>query len=222
MKKPAPVKSLWKKAKDGGGEDDGGSYKGLGGVIASVVTPKQVEKQLKKVFEKYSPRDEERSLMKMHDATRIVLECIFYSKNLQEKIHSYFKRFVKGIDAVAKMIPDFLKADQEMIETLRDEMNNADQSLKELFPRLISKSFSLQGQIDLFYINFIMVFDYDIEKDVIWDQTSPPLGSGSFADVYIGKIRGSRADKPCALKVCKDAMRENTVSDILLEDRTLR
>ena len=159
----------------------------------------------------------------MQEATKLYLEGICENKNFQDKLNKFFSRFTKGIDAVAKMIPDFLKADMELIEILQNQMKGTESNLRETYPKLIYNGQSLLGQIDLFFVNYIMTFDFSLD-DIEWDPEDAPVGSGSFADVYIADIkdRDRRSKMSVAMKVCRDALKENTVSDILLEDRTLR
>lgn len=221
IKKQAPPNKIWKKAKEASIDEDSGSFKGLGGAISSVCSLKPGDKALKRIFSDYKTRDQQKAINKMQDATRVVLENITQSKHLLTKVHAFFKRFVKGIDAVAKMIPDFLKADLELMEMLRDEMNDTETNLKELFPRLLHDSCYNLSVLDLFYVNYVMMFDYKLE-DLKWSANQPPVGSGSFADVYIAELRTGRGYTPVALKVNKDSLKESTVTDILLEDRTMR
>lgn len=225
IKKPAPPNKIWKKAKEASIDEESGGYKGLGGAVASVCTLKSTDKSMKKIFGDYKQRDSHKCVAKMQDATKLFLDNIFDNKTLSPKILAFFKRFTRGIDAVAKMIPDFLKADLDLMEMLQKEMGDTENNLRELFPRLLHTSHVLLGQLDLFYVNYIMVFDYNLE-DIRWDQHDPPVGSGSFADVYLADIKSTSSSRKSnlavALKVCRDPLKETTVSDILLEDRTMR
>lgn len=198
------------------------TIKGLGGAVASVGNLKPSDKHVKKVFTDYKMRDTARCVAKLQDATQIFLDSILSSRHLQDKVHKFFSRFVKDIDAVAKMIPDFLKADIELIEYLKNDLYEKETNLRELFPRLLQESHILLGQCDIFFVNYIMQFDYKVES-IKWDRNEPPVGSGSFADVYLAELQACKTGNvPVALKVCRDPMREHTVSDILLEDRTMR
>lgn len=223
LKKPAPVKHLWTRAKSRSSVDEeSGTYKGLGGAIVGVCTLKPTDKQLRKILSDYKIKDSEKCVVKMKEATKLFLDSILQSKKLKDKIHKFFTRQVKDIDAIAKMIPDFLKADLELMETLRTELSSTETNLREMFPILLKESESLLGKCDLFYVNYIFRFDYSL-LDLQWDPMSAPVGKGSFADVYIGQIKTSTySSTPVALKVCRDPLRENTVTDILLEDRILR
>lgn len=223
IKKPAPVKHLWKKAKDTSTEEDSGTFKGLGGAVSTVSSLAASDKNFKKIFSDYKSRDPQKCVAKMQDATRVYLESICDTKNFRDKLNKFFSRYVKGVDAVANMIPDFLKADAQLIEILRDQMNDRENNLRETYPKYIHQSHLLLGQLDLFFVNYIMAFDYSLD-DIEWDPLDAPVGSGSFADVYIAGIKDMtrRTKKGVAMKVCRDALKENTVSDILLEDRTLR
>lgn len=210
---------MWSKAK-GKSEDD--NTKGLGGAVASLGALKPTDKQIKKLFADYKLRDTAKSIARMQEATEIFLESIQRSKHLQEKVHKFFSRFVKDIDAVAKMIPDFLKADLELMDILRTDLAEAETNLRELFPRLLTESHILLGQCDVFFVNYVMKFDLKVD-DFKWDPQKGPVGSGSFADVYLAEMKSSRrGNVPVALKICRDPVRESSVSDILLEDRTMR
>jgi predicted unusual protein kinase regulating ubiquinone biosynthesis (AarF/ABC1/UbiB family) len=79
----------------------------------------------------------------------------------------------------------------------------------------------MQAELDMFFVKCIMVFDYTLD-DLEWAQTELPIGSGSFADVYLAKLKDGYVSESVALKVCRDDITRTTVGDILLEDRTLR
>ncbi|KAH3892636.1 uncharacterized protein LOC127858136 [Dreissena polymorpha] len=222
VKGPSPIKQSWLKSKGKGSEDDVSTYKGLGGMVAGVGSLKSGDKAFKKIFADYKLKYTDKCIAIMQSATKAFLESILQSKSLQEKMLKFFSRFVKDIDAVAKMIPDFLKADLELMQDLQKEMADKQVHLREMFPKLLNDSHTLLGQCDIFYVNHIMQFDYDL-SDLIWDRQTRPVGSGSFADVYIASCRSERHGVfPVALKVCRDPLKESTVSDILLEDRTMR
>ncbi|KAK3610638.1 hypothetical protein CHS0354_009103 [Potamilus streckersoni] len=222
IKKQAPVKQLFKKAKTNAVDEDLSSVKGLGAAVCSAgrldISKNREVKNLMK-NSKISPEN------RVCEAMTLYISSIFQNRELKMKVHRYFSKFMKGVDSIAKMIPDFLKADRQMIKTLSQEMLEYDQNLKDVFPTLIPKCYTLQGQLDLFFVNHIMKFDYKLE-DLSWDMHEAPIGSGSFADVYLAHIKGGkrsdRRELPVALKVCRDPIKENTVTDILLEDRTLR
>lgn len=222
LRSPAPVKNVWTKAKSKGSTEETTSVKGLGGAIASVSVLKPSDRQIKKIFSDYKLRDTAKCEHKMKEATQLFLESILQSRHLQDKIFKFFSRFVKDIDAVAKMIPDFLKADLELMDILRTQLTDSETNLRELFPKLLQQSHVLLGQCDIFFVNHIMKFDYTLDK-IKWNMHEPPVGSGSFADVHLAEVTSSRRGNfPVALKVCRDPLREHTVSDILLEDRTMR
>jgi len=53
------------------------------------------------------------------------------------------------------------------------------------------------GELDIFYVNEIMDFDYKLQE-LDWENKTM-LGKGSFAEVYKSEIKRKR--KPVALKV---------------------
>ena len=222
LKKPAPVKNVWVRAKSKSVDEDTGTYKGLGGAIVGTCTLKAGDKHVKKIFSDYRLKDKERCMAKMKEATQLYIDSIAQNKRLQERVHKFFSRQVTDIDALAKMIPDFLKADLELMESVKNEVSSTENNLNELLPALLKETHSLLGKCDLFFVNYIFRFDYTL-GDIVWDPTTSPLGKGTFADVYLGHIQVSKhAQIPVAMKVCRDPLKEKTVSDILLEDRILR
>ncbi|KAK3610639.1 hypothetical protein CHS0354_009104 [Potamilus streckersoni] len=223
IKKQAPVKHLFKKAKMSSVDEDISSVKGLGAVVCSAGSldlpskNKEVRSLLRN--SRMSPE------VKICEAMSLFIASIFQNKEMKAKVHRYFSKFMNGIDTIAKMINDFLKADRQMIKNLTQEMQEYDQNLNDIYPTLIPKCYKLQGELDIFFVNYIMKFDYKLE-DLSWKMDEAAIGSGSFADVYLAHIKGGKRGDgralPVALKVCRDPLNESTVTDILLEDRTLR
>jgi serine/threonine protein kinase len=63
----------------------------------------------------------------------------------------------------------------------------------------VNESAELLGQLDIFYINDIMKFDFEL-SELEW-KDKKELGSGSFAKVYKSKL--TRENRPVAIKVCQ-------------------
>jgi hypothetical protein len=214
MKKQAPVKTLWKKAKKDGSDDE---IRGLGGAVGAVGSVIGSNKKFREIFKGYN---KENNTNKMSEATVVFIESIFEGKELLEKISSFLKKLLQGVDEIAKKIPEFLKADKELLEQMSHNMKETDENLKQLYPELIYSGHSIQGDLDLFFVFYIMDVDYRL-SDLHWHKDDL-LGSGVFADVFKGRLKMSNRTEDVALKYCKDPLSEKVVSDILLEDRTLR
>lgn len=215
MKKQLPVKQLFKKAKH---NEDSDSVKGLGGTVSSAGGIDVSDRQIKRLFSGYK---KDTAQQKMIEATEIYISDILSGQSLRERLQKYLGRFIKGIDNVAKMIPEFLKADKQLIKTLQQQMRSAEDNLKEVYPELIVYCQNLQGQLDLFFVYRILEMDFRL-RDLTWNEKEDLIGTGSFAEVFKAKLQKGSDMIPVALKVCKDALKETTVTDILLEDRTLR
>lgn len=89
-----------------------------------------------------------------------------------------------------------LQADQQLIDTLRQNIEE-DDKLREKLPEQLSESSELLGKLDIFFINNIMKFDFEL-SELDWDHKTF-LGRGSFAEVY--KSRLVAKNRPVALKV---------------------
>ncbi|XP_071175960.1 tyrosine-protein kinase Fer-like [Mytilus edulis] len=214
MKKQAPVKALWRKAKRDGADDD---VRGLGGAVGAVGSVIASNKKFREIFKGYK---KDNNTKKMAEATVMFIESLFQGNELMDKISNYLGKLVKGVDEIAKKIPEFLKADSQLLEKITHSVRDTDDKMRKMYPQLISSGHTIQGELDLFYVYYIMDMDYRL-SDVEWDRDDL-LGSGSFADVFKGQLKLPNQNENVALKYCKDPLSEKVISDILLEDRTLR
>lgn len=93
------------------------------------------------------------------------------------------------------------QADNQLIATLKQSIDGMTK-IQERLPTLARECADQHGSLDIFYINNIMDFEYDI-KDLDWEHRKW-LGGGSFAEVY--KTEMKRKKRTVALKV--DALSE--------------
>lgn len=211
IRREAPVGALFRRAV---GNDE--NYKGLGGAICSVGNFGSANKYAKPIFNNY---DKKNCTTKMAEGCRQFVTSILQSKLLKDQIYKHFKKLVKGIDDIAKMIPDFLKADRELMEAVEEDLGDSRGKLKELFPVLLPRCTKLMGDLDMFFVRNIMKFDHcheDIDKGEV-------LGRGSFATVYLADMKvGGTYQQQVAVKEFTENIREGNVSDILLECRIMR
>ncbi|XP_052782313.1 uncharacterized protein LOC128218694 [Mya arenaria] len=210
-----PVKGIFAKKK---GKVER-TYSTMGGAVSCIGMLDTGKKNVRKLFkDRYTDKvSQNQRAAVMAEATTLYIKSILEHKDMNSKLRKYFDRFFKDIDEAAKRIPEFLKADQQLIETLRNSMTEIEQ-LKEKLPSLCNDCADMHGELDIFYINNIMKFDYDI-SEFDW-HGKQPLGSGSFADVFRSEI--VKKGRPVALKVANEAVSRKNVTDILTEDRTMR
>lgn len=214
MKRQAPVKTLWRKANKNAADDD---IRGLGGAIGTLGSTIASNRKFRELFKNYK---KESNSKKMSEATVMFLESLFQSNDMLDKISNFLGKLVKGVDEIAKKIPEFVKADSQLLEQMTHSVKTTDEHLRKVYPQLIGQGLKVQGELDLFYVKNIMDLDYRL-GDLQWDKQEI-LGSGAFADVYKGNLIVGGKNQQVALKRCKDPLSEKVVSDILLEDRTLR
>lgn len=185
---------------------------GIGGVVAVLGT---LGKESKDIFKKYK---KDTSQTKMADATDMFIQNILKCKELKDNLSKFVQRYAKGIDRIADLIPDFLQADRQMLADLKAE---TEQTKTELDPSYLNACVNFQGELDLFYVNFMMHVDYKLSDiDCTWNDK---LGQGAFAEVFYGVLKSSNGDRlDVALKRSRDAIDRRSITDILLEDRTMR
>ncbi|XP_052218925.1 uncharacterized protein LOC127836366 isoform X4 [Dreissena polymorpha] len=195
------------------------TYSTLGGAVSCIGMLDTNNKEVRELFrkqytDKASPTTKAATMAK---ASTIYLRSILDHKDMPTKLRKFFERFFKDIDEAAKRIPIFLKADQQLIETLRHDMTQIEE-IKEKLPSLATDCADLHGSLDIFYVNKIMKFDFDLEE-LDW-ANKQFLGSGSFAEVFSSELKRKR--RPVALKVASSPVKSDNVTEILMEDRTMR
>lgn len=207
------IKRNNKKDKKSKTKDNQQNMVGIGGAVAVLGT---LGKESKDIFKKYK---KDKSQTKMADATDLFIQNILRnSKDLKENLSRFVQKYAKGIDKIAELIPDFLAADRQMIQTLREE---AEQTVSNASQADLANFVNLQRKLDLFYVDCMMHVDYQM-SDIKWNSKDM-LGQGSFAEVYFGVLKladGSSVN--VALKKSRDKIEAKTITDILLEDRTMR
>lgn len=221
MKRPTPVKQIFAKAgktKEGKSKSDDEATRRLGGAVSSAGYFDTKAKDIRQIFKTYSKGN---SSSKMEEGTKAFMNSICSGKLLKGKLEIFLGKYMKGIDDVARMIPSILQADRKLMTTLNTEMSETIGNLRTTYPTLISDCVSFQGELDMFYVVQLMSADYRV-RDLQYDRMNT-LGSGSFADVYKGVLKPIGINGiDVALKIAKTAVTPKTVTDILLEDRTLR
>ena len=216
MKRQAPVRQIWAKAKET--KFGGDKVNSLGSMVSSAGGLSTSDRRVKDLCKNYSPKNQEQS---MKSLVTIYIETIFDGNDLAIKISNFVKRFAKGVDTIAKKIPDFINADADLIKNMKEDLKNAEHNLEKVFPKLIQTGNKLQGQLDVFYVKKIMEVDFRL-RDINYNPSKDVLGSGAFADVYKAKLLCNQPPLTVALKIGKDYLQEYNVSDVLLEDRTMR
>ncbi|XP_052785199.1 uncharacterized protein LOC128220735 [Mya arenaria] len=209
--KVVPVKGIFSKKK---GKMER-TYNTLGGAISCIGMLDTGDKRVKKLFkDRYKDGNKTQG---MAEATTLYLQSILEQKDIGIKLKKYFSRYFKEVDEAAKRLPVFLESDKQLIETLRNSMQEL-KEMQQVLPTLNMECTELHGTLDIFYINEIMEFDFDIQE-LDWDN-KVPLGRGSFAEVYKSELKRKR--QPVAVKVSIETVRKSNISEILLEDRTMR
>lgn len=217
MKRQAPVTDIFKNKKKEQRGKEGNTTTSLGGAVASAGDLDVKNRANKKMFKDYKKKPEN----VMEKATEEFLKNIRTGVKLEAKINTFLGKYVKGLDDVAKMIPQFIDADRKLMNSLSSQLSESQGNLRELYPGLIQDCSIMQGELDMFYVSQIMKPDYRL-RDLKWNKQDR-LGSGSFADVYKARLRKEHmADLPVAIKVCREPISNRNISEILLEDRTMR
>ena len=156
----------------------------------------------------------------MYKATEIYVNSLIANPQLKEVMSKYVKTFSKDINKIAKMIPDLLAMDKQLMKTLEAEIMETKETMFTI-PEHLRRCLVLQGELDLFYVYELLKLDYRL-RDLEWNDNKK-LGTGSFACVYPGTLdTGEGRKAEVAIKVFKDPLQTNNVSELLLEDQTLR
>ncbi|KAL8613026.1 hypothetical protein ACOMHN_008795 [Nucella lapillus] len=211
MRHQMPVKNVWKKArKDKAGIGTDMGCFSLGSAISGSKVLDLKASCVKNVFKSgVGPQT-------MGEVCKAFL-MQYKDNDLTSPTKKFFDRIAKRFDAATQLLPEFLKADQHLLQVLQGEVKGEQERLAGLYPELLHTAITMQGNLDMFYVQRLMRFDFSM-KDLKYDRSSP-IGRGSFADVYRSSMHGGEV---VALKIQRDPLTPKTVTDVLLEDRTLR
>ena len=216
IENPTTVREIWAKAKEAKSSEH--KINSLGSMVSSAGCLLITDKRVKELCKRYSSGN---SVQNMKSLVSIYIENIFQGTDLKMKTRKFVARFAKGMDNIARKIPEFINADAELIKDIKEEIENAEHNLREIFPKLMQTGRTLQGQLDLFFIENIMEIDYTA-RDVKYNPISDLLGKGSFSCVYQAELLSGDLPLTVALKKRNEYLQENNVSDVLLEDNTMR
>lgn len=187
------------------------TYRTLGGAVSCVGGLDTSKKNVRKAFKDYKKNP----VATMSEATVLFIERILQHKDLQGKLKRFFNTYFADIDTFAKKIPGFLQADQVMIDTMSQKLQESlEVALK--YPELHKTCKDNLSKLDTFYVNYIMKFDYK-NSDL---SQGDMIGSGSYANVFKGVLTDS--GKEVAVKIAKDVVKMSNVTDVLTEDKIMR
>ncbi|XP_046544486.1 dual serine/threonine and tyrosine protein kinase-like [Haliotis rubra] len=212
----APITKVWKKAdKKTGGKTEG--FMSLGTAVGSSFSLDTRANKVRALFKTYSSSN---APQVMQDASKMFLDGLT-EKNVTSAVEKFFERFAKNIDRIGKMLPEFLRADRQLMTSLTREVDHGQANLMNMYPKFIEEAEDLQGYLDMFFARKLMKFNYGF-AELNKNATEIPIGRGSFANVYYSRLVTADGDIPVALKVCKEPLDITNVTDVLLEDNTLR
>ena len=209
--KGAPKRKKAKNKKDTKNADQ--KMRSLGAAV-SLAGRFDSDKKVKDHFKKYKSKAPDEA---MREATQMFINTILSGGLLRDNIDTFLSRYTIGIDMVAQKIPDFIASDQQLLEQLQTQLQESKENKQDLSGMLRSCSV-LQGNLDMFYVTDIMHRDFRL-RDI---KRERELGKGSFATVYAGKLTQGNKEIEVAIKLFNDPIKTNNVSEILLEDRTMR
>ncbi|BFZ08698.1 hypothetical protein BsWGS_11737 [Bradybaena similaris] len=194
-------------------KNSGDSYLSIGAAVTSSFTLDPRDPKVKKLFkEKYDAHPGKA----MEEATLMYLSMMGEAA-IASAMGKFFDRFIKGIDRVGSLVPQLMKADQDLLENLNKELATGNQKLNT-FPALSKICNDIQGSLDMFYVQRLMITDFTADQ-LVYKEV---LGSGSFARVYKATLKLRQGDELVAIKEPIDKLKNDDVTDVLLEDAMLR
>ena len=106
-----------------------------------------------------------------------------------------------------------------MIETMSQKLDEHI-AVSQKYPVLSKDCKKHLSDLDTFFVNNIMTFDYNF-RDISCDLSDElKIGSGSFANVYLGVMKANNQE--VALKIANEVIQKSNVTDVLTEDKIMR
>lgn len=216
MRKQAPVREIWTKAKGNQKSDE--NINSLGTMVRNsgvlCTKNKRVKEICKGYYSSKTPQQEMQALV------AIYIENIFDGNDLRTNINKFMTRFTKGVDIIERKIPEFLTEDARLIRNIQEDISIAEHNLN-ISSKILHQGKQLQGQLGVFCVQNIVELDFSL-RDIRYNRSEDLIGSGSFANIYRAILVGFEPPLTVALKIRRYYLQENNVSDILLEDQTMR
>lgn len=216
MRKQAPVREIWTKAKENQKHED--NINSLGTMVRSAGVLCTKNKRVKEICKGYysskSPQQD------MQTMIAIYIENIFDGNDLRININKFMSRFTKGVDIIERKIPEFLTEDARLIRNRQENISEAEHNLN-ISSKILHQGKQLQGKLDVFCVHNIIEPDFSL-GDISYNRSEDLIGSGSFANVYRATLVCYEPPLTVALKIRRCYLQENNVFDVLLEDQTMR
>ncbi|GAB1601228.1 dual serine/threonine and tyrosine protein kinase-like [Argonauta hians] len=179
---------------------------------------KEIKKKLKSLVGSSKPKYKDL----LQDVAKYYILSIVEHENLEQTLAKFFDKIFKDIEMLSFRLPEFLKADKVLLENIKKEFFKEEHALSQRLPEYILECNKYQGKLDMFYVKELFIPDFDLNQIII-DQGRPPLGTGSFATVYLCHLRTHKGQmKKVAMKAWSERLNIYNVSDTLLEDSILR
>ena len=157
----------------------------------------------------------------MAKASKVYLTEAAQEQNLRSYVEEQLKESQVCLKQIVARIPELIEADKMLCQKLTDE-KRSQKDIQEFYKPLHEMSLQLRGRIAKFGIKEVLAMEISC-NDLEWnDDRSSLLGTGTFADVYRGKLKQREGEKPVALKVWKEELSDSNASAIFDETETLR
>ncbi|VDI58150.1 Hypothetical predicted protein [Mytilus galloprovincialis] len=192
--------------------------KSLGTIVCLDQTLDVTSKSVKSLFKSYK---KDNCQHKMKEASKLFVELLRDNGKLEQNVNLFLQRFDSSITVLEGKIPNILQSDRELFENLNTDLSRSKKNLEELYPQIIVECLRLQGELDMFYVQNLRKENSRFQ-DITWNGNDL-IGCGSFADVYMSRLKDDEDNfQEVAVKMYRTPLNANNVSDILLEERTLR
>lgn len=192
--------------------------KSLGTIVCLDQTLDVTSKSVKSLFKSYK---KDNCQHKMKEASKLFVESLRENGKLEQNVNLYLQRFDSSITVLEGKIPHILQSDRQLFENLNTDLSRSKKNLEELYPQIIVECLRLQGELDMFYLQNLRKENSRFQ-DITWNGNDL-IGCGSFADVYMSRLKDNEDNfQEVAVKMYRTPLKANNVSDILLEERTLR
>ncbi len=152
-----------------------------------------------------------------------VLEKFLDKNSLTKLIQTQLQTVTQNLDAMMQAVPKLIEADRALIVKLQNEREASEVSLAERYLPLYRRCLDLHGSLDLFYMSTVRKYDISVDS-LSWDPTQPPVASGTFGDIYPATWSREKPgeDKKVAVKLRREHVDAQNVTDILIEEENLR
>ncbi|XP_078692771.1 uncharacterized protein LOC144922644 [Branchiostoma floridae x Branchiostoma belcheri] len=157
----------------------------------------------------------------MKERAEEMLKSLCEGNNLRKVMDSHMAAVWQWFSALKESIPTLLRAEKRLLHSVQQEKTQNRKAVG-YYKTFYQQCLQLQSKLDKLYMSDIRKYEIDNDS-IICDRTTDFISEGCFGAVYRASLKkADGSSQPVALKILKDDLLSDTVSEFLVEEDNLK